>query len=340
MAHLKKIHDGYSNEVNEPNDTDRKGLFGNLEAALKKHLAIMEQLKPSTQHLPNGRSIIPPTNKPVVSSVVNGPGRVANLVNFHNKQISSVNAIDKKGALIVKLRQWLYRQGATVSPNGSIVWSKSAATIKYDTELAQQELTRITLQNGLLYDSKNVPLDTRQMVTAASGPGWCIYVMSAENNIHVSSHSVGARHHSSLLAGGNVACAGEMQVHDGKLITLSNKSGHYTPEPVYLTQVIRALSEANVDENSYTIKEYRANEKPIMHESAGSFMDLQRCPVWPFNDINEILVENPNYAASLLMSVYGSEYTGSNNNGSDLVYGVAHSSGNSASTHIYFLPYP
>lgn len=78
--------------------------------------------------------------------------------------------------------------------------------------------------------------------------------MSGENNIHVSSHSVGGRHHSSLLAGENVACAGEMEVRRGKLVTLSNKSGHYQPEPVYLTQVIRVLSDAGVDEISYGIR--------------------------------------------------------------------------------------
>jgi hypothetical protein len=301
MAHLKK--NSISNELSKPDDSHRIGLFKKLEARLKHRLVVMEQLKPSTKHMPNGESSDPPK-----SPVVNGTGGVANLVKFHDKQILSVNAIDKEGALIVKLRQWLYRQGATVSSNGSIIWSKSAATVKYDTELAQQELTKITIRNGLLYDSNNAPLDTRQMVTACSGPEWCIYVMSAENNIHVSSHSVGARHHSSLLAGGNVACAGEMKVHDGKLITLSNKSGHYLPEPVYLTQVIRALSESNLDENSYTINEFRGGPgKPIVHKSGGSFMNLQTCPVWPVDDINESFVANPNFAESSIMSVYGND---------------------------------
>jgi hypothetical protein len=79
------------------------------------------------------------------------------------------------------------------------------------------------------------------MVTHVSGPGYAIYVMSATGNIHVSSHSVGHRHHSSLLAGKAVAGAGELKCTKGQLTSLSNKSGHYRPEVRHLTQVLHQL---------------------------------------------------------------------------------------------------
>ena len=311
MAHFKKLLDKYADEIASPSDEDRKGLFANLETRLKRALARMEELKPSTKHLPDGSSVAPQRTAAPVLPAVGGPGSVKAMAKLHDQRIASVGAVDKQGELIVRLRQWLFRQGAKLTPNGTIVWNKSTAVLKYDTELAQQAMTRIALRGGLLYGADGALLDTSRMVTAASGPGWCIYVMSGENNIHVSSHSVGGRHHSSLLAGENVACAGEMEVRRGKLVTLSNKSGHYQPEPVYLTQVIRVLSDAGVDEISYGIKEYSLG--PIVHhKTAKDFLDLQRVPVWPSDDINsDDLVENPNYPVGLAGELYSLSYGGS-----------------------------
>ena len=67
-----------------------------------------------------------------------------------------------------------------------------------------------------------------------------------------------------------MACAGEMQVHDGHLLVLSNKSGHYTPPPVYLTQVIRVLGEGGVDEDSYVVKEHLPNGHTVVEHARAS----------------------------------------------------------------------
>jgi hypothetical protein len=84
------------------------------------------------------------------------------------------------------------------------------------------------------------------MVTAFSGPGKAIYVMGRTGNIHLSSHSVGYRHHSSLSAGTSVAGAGELQVEDGRLKWISNKSGHYAPSVVHLVQTLHQLQKRGV----------------------------------------------------------------------------------------------
>lgn len=48
-------------------------------------------------------------------------------------------------------------------------------------------------------------------------------------------------HHSSFLAGGAVAAAGEVGIEEGKLVNISNLSGHYKPGPAYLWQAVKQL---------------------------------------------------------------------------------------------------
>lgn len=48
-------------------------------------------------------------------------------------------------------------------------------------------------------------------------------------------------HHSSFLAGGDVAGAGEMKVHEGRLSMISNASGHYRPGSRQVTQTLNQL---------------------------------------------------------------------------------------------------
>src|SRR5262249_7721657 len=54
-------------------------------------------------------------------------------------------------------------------------------------------------------------------------------------------HRVGLFQHSSFLGGGAVACAGELQVIDGKLVHITNKSGHYHPQRAQMLNAVREL---------------------------------------------------------------------------------------------------
>lgn len=47
--------------------------------------------------------------------------------------------------------------------------------------------------------------------------------------------------HSSVLAGGNVAGAGEIKIKKGKVQSIDNKSGHYKPETQFLLQTVEHL---------------------------------------------------------------------------------------------------
>jgi hypothetical protein len=132
-------------------------------------------------------------------------------------------------------------------------------------------MTMIHFAGGRLFRDQacTAPLDTKHMVTAVSGPGKAIYVMGRTGNIHVSSHSVGYRHHSSLLAGTNVAGAGELQVEDGRLKWISNKSGHYSPSVVHLVQTLHQLQKRGVP-MSFRVKLVPDNDE---FATVGEFLD-------------------------------------------------------------------
>ena len=98
------------------------------------------------------------------------------------------------------------------------------------------------------------PLDTAEMSTAFSGKGWGIFVMSPDGKMYVGNHEVGQFHHSSFLAASDVAGAGELQATDGKITTISNKSGHYHPRAVHLVQTLEELGPDGIGLNLKGIK--------------------------------------------------------------------------------------
>lgn len=222
---LKDIQSQYRNE--EGKGGRRRGALADLEGQLQSAIRSANGARQFARE------------KQVLD--VRGPGSVKQLVAFHTRQQKKEVDVDKLNEAVISLRQWLHRQNASLSPEGTIIWSKSERVVVYDRDLAQQNLTRLKIQNQMLYTSDLKPFDTTKMVTHFSGPGYAIYVMSKEGNLHVDSHSVGHRHHSSLLAGGRVACAGEMVVKQGQLKLLTNKSGHYAPTPQHLLEVLAAL---------------------------------------------------------------------------------------------------
>ncbi|MGH2632251.1 MAG: hypothetical protein ACRDG3_02470, partial [Tepidiformaceae bacterium] len=89
------------------------------------------------------------------------------------------------------------------------------------------------------------PYDTSAMYSKFKGDGFAIYVMSQDGRFYSTSHKIGLFHHSSFLAGGAVAGAGEMKVVGGTIEYITNKSGHYWPGDKELTQTLHALQGAS-----------------------------------------------------------------------------------------------
>ena len=86
-------------------------------------------------------------------------------------------------------------------------------------------------------------LDTQQMRTDSAGDGWAIFVMDRNNKrkIYLNDHIRGKFHHSSFLSAANVVAAGEIAIHNGKVVGIVNKSGHYKPTAYMLHYFLRHL---------------------------------------------------------------------------------------------------
>jgi hypothetical protein len=240
----------------------RRRILASYENAIKLKLAAIDACKAERAGGPKIATNIPPFGS---------QGRVAALAKFHQGQQDSTVKLDKLNAENIKLRLWIARQGASVKPDGSIDWPKSYRTVQYDTELAKRDVHRLNIRGGLLYKADGTPFDTGKLATNHTGPGFGIYVMSAEGNIYAGGHAVGHRHHSSFLAGGAVAGAGEMEVHNGRLLWISNKSGHYRPDFFMLFQVLEELRSAGVPMN-FRITTLGADDKEDNYASPEAFL--------------------------------------------------------------------
>lgn len=89
--------------------------------------------------------------------------------------------------------------------------------------------------------NNHVNLDTCDMETDERGKGWAIYVVSHEGRIYSGNHVVGSFHHSSFLAGAPAKAAGEWLVRDGKIIAISDKTGHYHMSAIHLAAFLSQL---------------------------------------------------------------------------------------------------
>jgi len=100
------------------------------------------------------------------------------------------------------------------------------------------------------------PYDTSESYTNGIGKSHAIFVMDGIGTFFTGDHKIGAFHHSSFLAGGNVAAAGSMKVEGGKLKEISNKSGHYTPNDSHLRMALSELKESGVSISSAKVRSY------------------------------------------------------------------------------------
>jgi len=76
----------------------------------------------------------------------------------------------------------------------------------------------------------------------------CIFILNENNEILISKHNKQDEfHHSSLSAGKDVKFAGEIFVKNGKIVELTNKSGHYEPPSRIFTQLKGILKNLGID---------------------------------------------------------------------------------------------
>lgn len=128
---------------------------------------------------------------------------------------------------------------------GNTVWHDSYVRYLDETERAHHLLH---ISEGLIYDAAGNPFDTADAKNVFSAEGRAIFVMDEHGQLYASKfQQVGEFHHSSLLAGAPIAAAGEMEVKNGKLVLISDKSGHYHPKPFFTKQALHQLKVEGID---------------------------------------------------------------------------------------------
>ncbi len=133
---------------------------------------------------------------------------------------------------------------------GNTVWPPGKQVI-YLTE-SQREALRLQFRDGRILDAKGNAFDTRDASTHWSGCGRAIFIMDENGNWFASKFQEPAEfHHSSLSAGKPIAAAGEVEVENGKLVTLSDHSGHYQPTSEMTNQATLSLEQNGIRGTTY-----------------------------------------------------------------------------------------
>jgi hypothetical protein len=84
--------------------------------------------------------------------------------------------------------------------------------------------------DGLLRQATDGSLFDTSGASTLHSDGRAIFVMDGSGNLYATTdHEVGHTHHSSLPAGGPVAGAGEITVHNGQMLDLTDTGGHHKP---------------------------------------------------------------------------------------------------------------
>jgi hypothetical protein len=116
--------------------------------------------------------------------------------------------------------------------------------LKTDQERAEFQLR---IAGTVTQGTSTEPYDTGNLFSKFMKQGWAIFVMDSSGRFFAAQHKVGLFHHSSFLAGGNVAGAGEIKIEGGRIKGITNKSGHYLPTAEEMTQVFAELESNGVD---------------------------------------------------------------------------------------------
>jgi len=115
---------------------------------------------------------------------------------------------------------------------------------------------KLHVKGGKLYDSAGNLFDTSvvKAPNRASG-GSAIFVMDENGDFYASkTQIVGKFHHSSLLAGAPVAAAGTIEVINGQIRGLSDRSGHYRPANEFTRQAVDSLQRQGVDTSALKLE--------------------------------------------------------------------------------------
>ena len=121
-------------------------------------------------------------------------------------------------------------------PN-KVKYLNEAERAKYELAIVNGKFYTV---NGKLFDTSH----TKSLFTKSKA----IFVMTEDGRIYASTyHYAGVFHHSSFLSGKPVASAGELEIIEGILKEVTNKSGHYKPSKSFNNQFLKLIKNEGVN---------------------------------------------------------------------------------------------
>jgi hypothetical protein len=121
--------------------------------------------------------------------------------------------------------------------------------LRTEEERAPYKLT-VDKKTGLLMGADGKPYDTSdaELKGLSNSKGRAMLVMDKKGNLYAMKDQIrGKLHHTTLLAGGPVAFAGEIIVENGKLTLIGSKSGHYHTPTTFMAQLFDSLEKQGID---------------------------------------------------------------------------------------------
>jgi hypothetical protein len=209
-------------------------------------------------HAPPLKFNIPPILEPVGDAKYEAlQGRVAT---YEGEEVSSYEMIRaavaatlrKRGEVSANIDPWMFPEFTPLIDQELETMGIDPATVEQIKTLylqAPEDRAPFALHTrggNLWRGAETAPFDTKSLSTNLKGVGFGIFVMSPSGQFYADSHKIGRFHHTSFLAGGSVAGAGELKVDRGDLKYLTAKSGHYKPTPDHMAQVVAELAERGV----------------------------------------------------------------------------------------------
>jgi RHS repeat-associated protein len=129
-------------------------------------------------------------------------------------------------------------------------WEGLDVEVEYLDDESERTPYEIFVKDGLITDASGAPLDTGNSIS-----GKYIFVMDPQGRVFAGAPRIFEFHHSSFLASGDVASAGEIEVASGLLLRNNSESGHYKPTEAHNDQFVQEMSERGI--NAEQTREYR-----------------------------------------------------------------------------------
>lgn len=173
-------------------------------------------------------------------------GEEANSLRFLTTKVFQMGESAFFGLTPEKRKNALSKIGWTEAEITDLEVSKMSKVKYLNTEEERADY-KLVLGDPIKQGVSTDPWDTSGMFANGVGLGHAIFVMDPAGAFYAGRHKIAAFHHSSFLGGAPAASAGTMQVVNGKLKTISPKSGHYIPKAPQFRLALAELKDHGVD---------------------------------------------------------------------------------------------